>query len=52
MANKIVNHGLRNNLIKELRNNDVIKSEVFNKNTRFDFYWKKIKKFYKLKVLF
>ena len=49
MANKIVNHGLRNNLIKELRNNDVIKSEVFfNKNTRFDFFTeKKIKKFYR-----
>ena len=28
-ANKIVNHGLNNNLIKELRNNDKIKSEVF-----------------------
>ena len=42
MANKIVNHGLRNNLIKELRNNDVIKSEVFfNKNTRFDFFTEK-----------
>ncbi len=38
MANKIVNHGLRNNLIKELRNNDEIKPEVFfNKETRFDF---------------
>ena len=37
-ANKIVNHGLNNNLIKELRNNDKIKSEVFfNKETRFDF---------------
>ena len=42
MANKIVNHGLRNNLIKELRNNDVIKSEVFfNKNTRFYFFTEK-----------
>ena len=29
MANKIVNHGLRNNLIKELKNNDNIKPEVF-----------------------
>ena len=38
MANKIVNHGLTNNLIKELKNNDTIKSEVFfNKETRFDF---------------
>ena len=38
LANKIVYHGLRNNLIKELKNNDSIKSEVFfNKETRFDF---------------
>jgi len=38
MANKIVNHGLSNNLIKELKNNDTIKPEVFfNKETRFDF---------------
>ena len=38
MANKIVSHGLSNNLIKELENNDSIKSEVFfNKETRFDF---------------
>ena len=38
MANKIVNHGLSNNLIKELKNNDVIKPEVyFDKETRFDF---------------
>ena len=29
MANKIVKHGLENNLIKELKNNDLIKSEVF-----------------------
>ena len=37
-ANKIVNHGLNNNLIKELKNNDKIKSEVFfDKETRFDF---------------
>jgi len=37
-ANKIVNHGLNNNLIKELKNNDKIKAEVFyNKDTRFDF---------------
>jgi sugar fermentation stimulation protein A len=38
MANKIVKHGLANNLIKELKNNDIIKPEVFfNKETRFDF---------------
>ncbi len=38
MANKIVNHGLSNNLIKELKNSDTIKPEVFfNKETRFDF---------------
>ena len=38
MANKIVNHGLNNNLIKELTNCSLIKSEVFfNKETRFDF---------------
>ena len=38
MANKIVSHGLSNNLIKELENIDSIKPEVFfNKETRFDF---------------
>ena len=38
MANKIVKHGLTNNLINELKNNDSIKPEVFfNKETRFDF---------------
>ena len=38
MANKIVDHALNNNLIKELKNNDMIKPEVFyNKETRFDF---------------
>ena len=38
LANKIVNHGLQNNLIKELKNIEKIKSEVFfNKETRFDF---------------
>ena len=38
MANKIVNHGLANNLIRELENNDTIKPEVFfDKETRFDF---------------
>ena len=44
MANKIVNHGLTNNLIKELEGNDTIKSEVFfNKETRFDFLIEKNK---------
>ena len=38
MANKIAHHGLKNNLIKELKNNENIKAEVFfNKETRFDF---------------
>ncbi len=38
MANKIALHGLKNNLISELKNNDLIKPEVFfNKETRFDF---------------
>ncbi len=42
MANKIVNHGLSNNLINELKNNDIIKPEVFfNKDTRFDFFIEK-----------
>ena len=37
-ANKIVFHGLSNNLINELKNNQNIKPEVFfNKDTRFDF---------------
>ena len=41
-ANKIVHHGLSNNLISELKNNDTIKSEVFfNKETRFDFFLEK-----------
>tara|TARA_Y100000590_G_scaffold461078_1_gene621839 strand:+ start:536 stop:1234 length:699 start_codon:yes stop_codon:yes gene_type:complete len=44
MANKIVNHGLNNNLIKELQNNDKIKPEVFfKKDTRFDFLAEKNK---------
>ena len=44
MANKIVNHGLKNNLIKELKNNDKIEAEVFfNKETRFDFLLEKKK---------
>ena len=38
LANKIVLHGLNNNLIKELKNNNSVKPEVFfNKETRFDF---------------
>ena len=44
MANKIAHHGLKNNLIKELKNNDDIKAEVFfNKETRFDFFIEKNK---------
>ena len=44
MANKIVNHGLKNNLIKELKNSDKINAEVFfNKETRFDFLTEKQK---------
>jgi len=44
-ANKIAYHGLSNNLINELKDNDSIKPEVFfNKETRFDFLIKKNKK--------
>ena len=44
MANKITHHGLKNNLIKELKDNDLIKPEVFfNKETRFDFLLEKKK---------
>ena len=44
MANRIAQHGLENNLIKELKNNDLIKPEVFfNKETRFDFLLEKKK---------
>ena len=44
MANKIVNHGLTNNLIAELKDSDMIKPEVFfNKETRFDFLIEKNK---------
>ena len=44
MANKIAHHGLENNLIKELKDNDLIKPEVFfNKETRFDFLLEKKK---------
>ena len=42
MANKISHHALDKNLIKELKNNDTIKPEVFfNKETRFDFLLEK-----------
>ena len=42
MANKISHHALDNNLIKELKNNNSIKPEVFfNKETRFDFLLEK-----------
>ena len=41
-ANKIAHHGLSNNLVNELKNNDTIKPEVFfNKETRFDFFIEK-----------
>jgi len=51
MANKIVNHGLKNNLIKELMNNHKIKPEVFyNKETRFDFLIEKKKQKYFIEV--
>ena len=44
MANRIAQHALENNLIKELKNSDSIKPEVFfNKETRFDFLIKKNK---------
>ena len=44
LANKIVNHGLTNNLIKELKDSHNIKPEVFfNKETRFDFLIEKNK---------
>ena len=44
MANKIVHHGLTNNLIEELKDNDKIRPEVFfNKETRFDFFIEKNK---------
>ena len=52
MANKIVGHGLSNNLIKELKNSEKINSEVFfNKETRFDFLleYKKQKIFVEVK---
>ncbi len=44
MANRIVEHGLKNNLIDELKSNYLIKPEVFfNKDTRFDFLLEKKK---------
>ena len=44
-ANKIVFHGLSNNLIKEITDSDSIKPEVFfDKETRFDFLVEKNKK--------
>jgi len=44
-ANKIALHGLSNNLVKEVANNDNIKAEVFfDKKTRFDFLVEKNKK--------
>ena len=43
-ANKIAFHGLSNNLVKEISNNDIIKPEVFfDKETRFDFFIEKDK---------
>ena len=51
MANKIIKHGLENNLIVELKNYDLIKSEVFfDKETRFDFFLEKNKKKYFIEV--
>ena len=42
MANRIIEHGLKNNLVNELKNNNIIKPEVFfNKETRFDFLLEK-----------
>ncbi len=42
LANKIVNHGLKNNLVSELKNIGTIRSEVFfDKETRFDFLLEK-----------
>ena len=44
-ANKIAYHGLSNNLVKEISDNDNIKPEVFfDKETRFDFFIEKNKK--------
>jgi sugar fermentation stimulation protein A len=39
LTNKIVNHALKNNLIKDFSDKVIIKSEqVFGSNTRFDFF--------------
>jgi sugar fermentation stimulation protein A len=44
IANKITHRALKNNLIKELKDSDLIKPEVFfNKETRFDFLIEKNK---------
>jgi len=44
LANKIVHHGLSNNLVNELKNSQLVKPEVFfNSNTRFDFLVEKNK---------
>ncbi len=44
LANKIVQNAMKNHLIKELKNNYKVKSEVFfNKETRFDFLLEKKK---------
>ena len=44
MANRIAQHALENNLIKELKDNNLVKPEVFfNKETRFDFLVEKNK---------
>jgi sugar fermentation stimulation protein A len=44
IANKITHHALKNNLIKELKDSNLIKPEVFfNKETRFDFLIEKNK---------
>ena len=53
-ANKIAFHGLTNNLVKEVANNDSIKAEVFfDKETRFDFLLEKNKQkiFVEVKML-
>ena len=43
--NKIDNHALENNLIAEIKDNDLVTPEVFfNKETRFDFLTEKNKK--------
>ena len=54
MANRIAQHALENNLIKELKSSDLVKPEVFfNKETRFDFLIEKNKQksFVEVKML-